>query len=106
MRLILTPQRSLLDVKLVEQLMVMCLDTAPWEEYDFLPILERVSKSFSRVRFRLARADKGTRRPKAPAKQKPRKRAQKSACTSAAEVSSDSSASSDYSDDSSSSSSD
>lgn len=68
LRRILSDQRMLLDVALVEQLMVLCLDAAPWEEYNFQPVLDRLVNSTPRLHFRLARADKGSKR--APRKEK------------------------------------
>ncbi|EPS59234.1 hypothetical protein M569_15575 [Genlisea aurea] len=60
---ILTDHRMLLDIGLIEQLLVLKLDAPPWEEYPFAPLLARFLKQAPRTRFRLARADKGTKRP-------------------------------------------
>ena len=53
----------MLDVELVEQLMILCLDSSPWETYPFQPILERLVKQAPRTHFRAPRADKGKKRP-------------------------------------------
>jgi hypothetical protein len=53
----------MLDVGLIEQLLVLKLDAPPWEEFCFAPVLERLQRQAPRTRFRLARADKGVKRP-------------------------------------------
>ena len=62
LRNILTNHRTLLDPRLVEQLLILSLDALPWDKYDFGPILTLLRTQGKRARFRLARADKGTAR--------------------------------------------
>ena len=66
----------MLDVRLVEQLLVLALaqafaygpkhesavDSSCWESYDFERDIERTKRSARRIQFRLARADRGTKK--------------------------------------------
>lgn len=73
LRMILADRRPRLSSDVVEQLLIFALDSTPWDEYNFDSVLEAQQFSARRVRFRLKRADKGTkRRPKGISKGKGR----------------------------------
>lgn len=62
LKLILGDRRCRLSCDLVEQLLILALDTQKWEEYNYSPVLELQRSSAQRARFRLKRADKGRKR--------------------------------------------
>jgi hypothetical protein len=73
LRMILADRRPRLSSDVVEQLLIFAFDSTPWDEYNFDSVLEAQQFSARRVRFRLKRADKGTkRRPKRISKGKGR----------------------------------
>ena len=62
LKLILGDRRCSLGCDLVEQLLILALDTQKWEEYNYAPVLELQKSSARRARFRLKRSDKGKKR--------------------------------------------
>ena len=61
---LLAPQRLRIKPKLVEQYLIMALDSIPWTEYNFAPVWDMISTSAQRARFRLARSDRGSKKKK------------------------------------------
>lgn len=62
LRLILGDRRLALSSRVVEELLVLVLDTAPWTEYDYTHVLAAQRSSQRRARFRNSRTDKGRKR--------------------------------------------
>ena len=54
---LLAPQRLRISTKLVEQFMILALDSVPWTEYNFDTVWEDMRTNARRARFRLARTD-------------------------------------------------
>ena len=61
---LLAPQRLRIKPRLVEQNLIMALDSIPWTEYNFAPVWEIVSTNVRRARFRVARSDRGSKKKK------------------------------------------
>ena len=59
---ILAPQRTLLSTKMVEQLLILAVDTEPWHSYDFTRVVQMLRSNERRAQFRAPRADKGTKK--------------------------------------------
>jgi hypothetical protein len=62
LRLILADQRLRLGADVVEQLLILALDSARWEVYNYAPVLDMLRKNQCRIHFRGKRADKGIKR--------------------------------------------
>ena len=61
---LLAPQRLRIKPRLVEQYLILALDSIPWTEYNFAPVWEIVSTSARRARFHVARSDRGSEKKK------------------------------------------
>ena len=59
---ILAPQRTLLSTKMVEQLLILAMDTEPWHSYDFMRVVQMLHSNERRAQFRAPRTDKGTKK--------------------------------------------
>ena len=59
---ILAPQRTLLSTKMVEQLLILAVDTEPWHSYDFTRVVQMLCSNERRAQFRAPRTDKGTKK--------------------------------------------
>ena len=56
---LLSPQRLSIEPTLVEQYMILALDSLPWEEYDFNPVWLTIANNLKRSHFRTKRSDRG-----------------------------------------------
>ena len=59
---ILAPQRTLLSTKMVEQLLILAVDTEPWHSYDFMRVVQMLRSNERRAQCRAPCADKGTKK--------------------------------------------